>query len=181
VAATRAERPPRHLAAGASINVAAQVATIAAAGITSVAVARLLGPSGTGTLALAVTLVAVSTTLFSVGLRSGVIYRVSRGTWAPHAAARAAAISALALGTVGGLIGLGFYALTSGSVLQGLRVIQVVARIVIEHLLGFTRSGHIVFHGGLIKVLLVVGELKQQRNRSGVPYEMERIDIAGGL
>ena len=46
------------------------------------------------------------------------------------------------------------------SVLQCLRVIQVVARIVIEYLLGFTRSGHIVFHGGLIKVLLVVGELK---------------------
>jgi O-antigen/teichoic acid export membrane protein len=127
VAATRAERPPRHLAAGASINVAAQVATIAAAGITSVAVARLLGPSGTGTLALAVTLVAVSTTLFSVGLRSGVIYRVSRGTWAPHAAARAAAISALALGTVGGLIGLGFYALTSGSVLQGLSPTMAIA------------------------------------------------------
>ena len=120
MAATRAERPPRHLAAGASINVAAQVATITAAGVTSVAVARLLGPSGTGTLALAVTLVAVSTTVFSLGLRSGVIYRVSRGTWASGDATRAAAGSALALGTVGGLVGLGFYALTSGSVLQGL-------------------------------------------------------------
>jgi len=74
-----------------------------------------------------VTLVAVSTTLFSVGLRSGVIYRVSRGTWAPQAAARAAAISALALGTVGGLIGLGFYALTSGSVLQGLSPTMAIA------------------------------------------------------
>ncbi len=120
MAATRAERPPRHLAAGASINVAAQVATIVAAGITSVAVARLLGPSGTGTVALAVTLVAVSTTVFSLGLRSGVIYRVSRGTWAPRAAARAATASALLLGTIGGLLGLGFYALTSGSVLEGL-------------------------------------------------------------
>jgi O-antigen/teichoic acid export membrane protein len=120
VAATRADRPPRHLAAGASINVAAQVATIAAAGITSVAVARLLGPSGTGKLALSVTLVAVSTTLFSLGLRSGVIYRVSRGSWPPAGAARAAAASALVLGTAGGLLGLGFYALTSGSVLQGL-------------------------------------------------------------
>jgi O-antigen/teichoic acid export membrane protein len=120
VATRSAERPPRHLAAGASINVAAQVATIAAAGITSVAVARLLGPSGTGTLALAVTLVAVSTTLFSLGLRSGVIYRVSRGNWAPRAAARAAVASALVLGTIGGILGLGFYALTSGSVLEGL-------------------------------------------------------------
>jgi O-antigen/teichoic acid export membrane protein len=120
VAATRAERPPRHLAAGASINVAAQVATIAAAAVTSVAVARLLGPSGTGKLALSVTLVAVSTTLFSLGLRSGVIYRVSRGAWAPRAAARTAAASALVLGTAGGLLGLGFYALTSGSVLEGL-------------------------------------------------------------
>jgi O-antigen/teichoic acid export membrane protein len=120
VATRSAERPPRHLAAGASINVAAQVATIAAAGITSVAVARLLGPSGTGTLALAVTLVAVSTTVFSLGLRSGVIYRVSRGTWAPRAAARAAVASALLLGTIGGILGLGFYALTSGSVLEGL-------------------------------------------------------------
>src|ERR1700716_268594 len=120
VATRSAERPPRHLAAGASINVAAQVATIAAAGITSVAVARLLGPSGTGTLALAVTLVAVSTTVFSLGLRSGVIYRVSRGAWAARPAARAAAASALILGTIGGIVGLGFYALTSGSVLHGL-------------------------------------------------------------
>jgi O-antigen/teichoic acid export membrane protein len=127
VAATRAERPPRHLAAGASINVAAQVATIAAAGVTSVAVARLLGPSGTGTLALAVTLVAVSTTVFSLGLRSGVIYRVSRGAWDPSAAARAAAGSALALGAAGGLIGLGFYAVTSGSVLQGMSPAMAIA------------------------------------------------------
>ena len=127
MAATRAERPPRHLAAGASINVAAQVATIVAAGITSVAVARLLGPSGTGTVALAVTLVAVGTTVFSLGLRSGVIYRVSRGAWAPRAAARAAAASALALGTAGGLIGLGFYALTSGSVLEGMSPAMAIA------------------------------------------------------
>ena len=127
MAATRADRPPRHLAAGASINVAAQVATIVAAGITSVAVARLLGPSGTGTVALAVTLVAVGTTVFSLGLRSGVIYRVSRGAWAPRAAARAAAASALALGTAGGLIGLGFYALTSGSVLEGMSPAMAIA------------------------------------------------------
>jgi O-antigen/teichoic acid export membrane protein len=120
VATRSAERPPRHLAAGASINVAAQVATIAAAGITSVAVARLLGPTGTGTLALAVTLVAVSTTVFSLGLRSGVIYRVSRGAWAPRAAVRAAAAGALVLGAIGTILGLGFYALTSGSVLHGL-------------------------------------------------------------
>ena len=127
MAATRADRPPRHLAAGASVNVAAQVATIAAAAVTSVAVARLLGPSGTGTLALAVTLVAVSTTVFSLGLRSGVIYRVSRGAWAPQSAVRAAAGSALALGALGGLIGLGFYALTSGSVLQGLSPAMAIA------------------------------------------------------
>jgi O-antigen/teichoic acid export membrane protein len=120
VATRSAERPPRHLAAGASINVAAQVATIAAAGVTSVAVARLLGPTGTGTLALAVTLVAVSTTVFSLGLRSGVIYRVSRGAWAPRAAVRAAAASALVLGAIGAILGLGFYALTSGTVLHGL-------------------------------------------------------------
>src|SRR5207244_8561324 len=53
--------------------------------------------------------------------------RVSRGAWAPPAAARAAAVSALALGTAGGLVGLGFYALTSGSVLQGLSPTMAIA------------------------------------------------------
>lgn len=109
----------RHLATGASLNVVAQLVTIGAAGITSVAIARLLGPSGTGTLALAVTLVTLATTLFSLGLRAGIIYRVSGGGWAPGEAAHAAQIAALVLGGAGALLGLGFYALTSDTLLAG--------------------------------------------------------------
>jgi len=115
-----ARRPAgRHLATGASLNVVAQLVTIGAAGITSVAIARLLGPSGTGTLALAVTLVTLATTLFSLGLRAGIIYRISAGRWAPGEAAHAAQIAALALGGAGALLGLGFYALTSDTLLAG--------------------------------------------------------------
>ncbi len=109
----------RHLATGASLNVVAQLVTIGAAGVTSVAIARLLGPSGTGTLALAVTLVTLSATLFSLGLRAGIIYRVSRGSWAAGDAAHAAQLAALVLGGVGSLLGMGFYALTSNTVLAG--------------------------------------------------------------
>ena len=109
----------RHLAAGASLNVVAQLATVAAAGVTSVAIARLLGPSGTGTLALAVTLITLATTLFSLGLRAGIIYRVSGGSWAPGDAVRAAQLAALVLGVAGALVGLGFYALTAGTLLAG--------------------------------------------------------------
>lgn len=109
----------RHLATGASLNVVAQLVTIGAAGITSVAIARLLGPSGTGTLALAVTLVTLATTLFSLGLRAGIIYRISGGRWAPGEAAHAAQIAALVLGGAGALLGLGFYALTSDTLLAG--------------------------------------------------------------
>lgn len=114
-------RPPpgRHLAAGASLNVVAQLVTIGAAGITSVAIARLLGPSGTGTLALAVTLITLATTLFSLGLRAGIIYRVSRGGWAPADATRSAQLAAMLLGGAGALLGLGFYALTSDTLLAG--------------------------------------------------------------
>ena len=118
--APAAHRPPgRHLAAGASLNVVAQLVTIGAAGITSVAIARLLGPSGTGTLALAVTLITLATTLFSLGLRAGIIYRVSRGSWAPGDATRSAQLAALLLGGGGALLGLGFYALTSDTLLAG--------------------------------------------------------------
>jgi O-antigen/teichoic acid export membrane protein len=111
--------PGRHLATGASLNVVAQLVTIGAAGVTSVAIARLLGPTGTGTLALAVTLVTLATTLFSLGLRAGIIYRVSRGSWASADAARSAELAALLLGGAGAVIGMGFYALTSDTVLAG--------------------------------------------------------------
>lgn len=111
--------PGRHLATGASLNVVAQLVTIGAAGITSVAIARLLGPTGTGTLALAVTLITLATTLFSLGLRAGIIYRVSRGSWAAGDAARAGQLAAVVLGGAGALAGMGFYALTSHTVLAG--------------------------------------------------------------
>ena len=114
-------RPPAgpRLVSGASLNVAAQIVTIAAAGLTSVAIARLLGPSGTGTLALAVTLVTLATTLFSLGLRAGIIYRVSRGSWAAGDAIRSAHLAALVLGIAGAVVGLGIYALASDTVLDG--------------------------------------------------------------
>ena len=60
-------------------------------------------------------------------------------------------------------------------------MVQVVAGVVIENLLGIVCSRDIVIHGGLVEVLLNIGELKQQRNWSGMPYEMNRIDVACDL
>src|SRR5437870_12470563 len=67
------------------------------------------------------------------------------------------------------------------TIFQGLGIVQVVPRVVIEHLLRATCGGSVVLHGNLIEILFEVGELKQERNRRGVTDEMNSIDVADDL
>jgi hypothetical protein len=67
------------------------------------------------------------------------------------------------------------------SVLQGLRIIQIVAGVVIQHLLGFARGSDIVLHRDLVEVLLEIGELEQQWNWCRVSHEMDGVDVSCDL
>jgi O-antigen/teichoic acid export membrane protein len=118
---------PRPLAVGAVAALVAQVVLVGATTVTSVAIARLLGPSGTGAVALVVNLIGFGTLLFGLGLRSGIIYELNSGGWRVRDAARVTALVAVALGVAGGAVVLLVYALTKGSVLAGLDATTAVA------------------------------------------------------
>jgi O-antigen/teichoic acid export membrane protein len=124
-----APMPPsrRPLAGGAFAYVGAQAVMLAAATLTSVVIARLLGPSGTGTVTLTITLVGIGSLLFAAGLRSGIVYESSSGRWPLRQAMRETAVAAAGLGAFGGVVVLLLYALTRDSVLGGLDSVTAVA------------------------------------------------------
>jgi hypothetical protein len=59
------------------------------------------------------------------------------------------------------------------TVLESLWIVQVVTRVVVQHLLGLARGCDIV--------LLAVRELHQERNWRCLPDEMNSVDVARGL
>jgi O-antigen/teichoic acid export membrane protein len=118
---------PRRLASGAFVALSAQVAALAATTVTSVAIARLLGPSGTGAVALVINLIGLGTMMFGFGLRSGIIYELNSGTWPLRRAVRQTALTAVALGTAGGCVVLALYALTRDSVFENLSALTAAA------------------------------------------------------
>ena len=70
------ERPPapaqrRHLAGGAALSVLADVAPLVSAGVLSIVLARVIGPSGNGEFALLITLASFTVLVFSLGLSPG--------------------------------------------------------------------------------------------------------------
>src|SRR6266699_2467753 len=67
------------------------------------------------------------------------------------------------------------------TVLQSLRIVEIVPSVVVQHLFWITRGGSVVLHRSLIEVLLVIGELEQQGNGRRAPNEMDGIDVARDL
>jgi len=118
---------PRRLASGAFAALSAQVCALAATTVTSVAIARLLGPSGTGAVALVINLIGMGTLLFGLGMRSGIIYELNSGTWPLRTAARQTALTAVTLGAIGAGVVLALHALTRDSVLAGLSGLTAAA------------------------------------------------------
>ena len=125
---TAAAPPPaRPLAAGAFATLASQLIAIGATTVTSVAIARLLGPSGTGAVALVVNLVGLGAILFGLGLRAGIVYELNSGAWQLREAARQTALAAIVLGLIGSGVVLLLYALTRDSVLADLDFVTAAA------------------------------------------------------
>jgi O-antigen/teichoic acid export membrane protein len=112
--------PRRGLAFGASAAFVAQIATVVFQAATSVVIARMFGPSGNGSFALIGNLFAAMVLLAGIGLPTGITYVVSRGRWPLRSAFVQTQRVGLLLGALGGVVGFAFYALTRGSVFNGL-------------------------------------------------------------
>lgn len=95
--------------------------------VTSVFIAHMFGPDGTGAYALVGNLFAAIVLLAAFGLPTGITYLVSRRAWSSADAFRQTSLAALPMGMVGAALGLGFYAATSGSILEGVSVLEVLA------------------------------------------------------
>jgi O-antigen/teichoic acid export membrane protein len=113
--------PRRHLGAGAALSVFVQGGPLFAGAVLSIVLARTIGPSGNGRFALLATLVGLTSLVVSLGLSSGITYEVSRRRWSVRGAFRMSYLSALGLGLVGILGGLGVFALTHSTVFGGIR------------------------------------------------------------
>lgn len=110
----------RRLAGGALVVVGAQVALLLVNAILSVAVARILEPSGTGRYGVAITLFSVLGPATTIGLRAGVLYLVSRGEWPAGRALKESQAASLVLGLVAAAIMVPIYALWRHGPLQGI-------------------------------------------------------------
>jgi len=91
----------RPLRSGAVLMSAAQVATAVTGFLTTVAVARLLGPEGVGAYTVALSLLLVLGVLASLGLENGIAWSVAAGRWSPRAALAQTQALAAGLGTLG--------------------------------------------------------------------------------
>jgi O-antigen/teichoic acid export membrane protein len=119
--------PPRRLVVGASAALVGQLSTVAGSIVTSIFVAQMFGPAGTGTYALIGNLFAAVLLLAALGLPTGITFLVSRGTWPARRALRESFAAAVPMGLAGTALGLAFYAWTDHSVLNGIGRGEVAA------------------------------------------------------
>jgi O-antigen/teichoic acid export membrane protein len=115
------------IAVGASANLVGQLSTLAGGVITSIFVAQRFGPDGTGTYALIGNVFGSLMLLTALGFATGITFVVSRGRWTARAAFRQSAWVAVAMGLIGMALGLGFYALTDDSILDGISLVEALA------------------------------------------------------
>jgi O-antigen/teichoic acid export membrane protein len=94
------------------------VASFAALGLNSIAVARIQGPHATGLVALSAQVVLIATFVAGMGLRTSVTYRVGAGLWSPRSALHGALRAAIVLGLIGAVVGMGVYALLRHSAMS---------------------------------------------------------------
>ena len=81
-------------------------AAVAATGaVTTIVVARLLGPSGAGAFAVAQTLIILLTVATTLGMEHGIAYYVSSGRWSARSAFRESQRVALVVGVFGAACG----------------------------------------------------------------------------
>ena len=123
-----ASRPePRDLGTGALLASASLAISYVAIGITSIASARIVGPSATGVVALSNQIVLITVFVAGVGLRTSVAAMVGGGTWSVRGAVHRVIPAALALGIVGGIAGYGLFLLLQDSALRGFSDAMAIA------------------------------------------------------
>jgi O-antigen/teichoic acid export membrane protein len=95
------EPPLRPLTGGAIMSVASQLWVTLTGGITTIVLARVLGPHDWGGYSVAVSLVLVLAMLASLGVNQGIAYYVSARRWEPRAAFESSLRVALVAGVLG--------------------------------------------------------------------------------
>jgi O-antigen/teichoic acid export membrane protein len=101
-----AARSPRPLRGGAVMTAAGKVGVTAVGAVTTIAIARLLGPSGSGAYFVAQSLLLLLTVATTLGVEHGIVYFVSSGRWDPRSALGAALKMAAVMGLAGAVIAL---------------------------------------------------------------------------
>ncbi len=99
---------------------AAQLAILTLGAATSVAIARILGPSGTGSFALAANFFAIATVVVGLGLKQGIVVRVGSGRWRTAEAVRDLTLAVLVQGVAGAMAALGVLELLRDGALAGI-------------------------------------------------------------
>ncbi len=117
------------------------MATIASATLASVILARVVGPSGNGTVALAGSLTNIVAQVFALGLSTGVTYVISSGRWAPLSAQRTVQRTGLGMALLGAAVATALYAVAGDKLLTGLDWSILAAAIVaVPFVLSWTLS-----------------------------------------
>lgn len=100
--------PVRPLTGGAARSGLSQFVAAGAGALTTLVLARILGPAGAGRYAVALSLVVGLMTVATLSLQIGIAYFVGRGTWSPRRALIQTQFAALILGlaSVGVALGL---------------------------------------------------------------------------
>jgi O-antigen/teichoic acid export membrane protein len=96
--------PRRSIGGGAAMMLVAQGITAVSGALTTVLVARLLGPSGTGSFTIALTVSLLLGVVGSLGLEAGMTFLVSSGRWSVHRALWSTQRAGAALGVAGGVL-----------------------------------------------------------------------------
>jgi O-antigen/teichoic acid export membrane protein len=151
--AASADGRRRSLAGGALISLISQAAVLGTAAVTSIALARLIGPSDLGTWAVAANLVGAGVVILAFGLPAGVTYVMSSGSWTAPRARRETLVAAAALGLVAVLVVGAAWALFHDSALRGLSLLQA-------ELAGLTLAGALAFN---IWVVLLLASERYER------------------
>src|SRR5438128_2029192 len=98
---------PRPLRGGAVMGAAGRIGIAVTGALTTIAIARLLGPSGAGGYFVGQSVILLLTAATTFGVEHGILYFVSSGAWGPRAAYGAALKLAGLLGVAGASVAVG--------------------------------------------------------------------------
>jgi len=108
MAITDIEEPlaPRPMTSGATMGAASRISVAVTGALATIIIARILGPSGSGGFAVAMTIVYVLIVLTTFGVEHGVAYYVSGGVWGARHAFKVVNEFAPIVGVLGAALGI---------------------------------------------------------------------------